>query len=332
MPEPLNARGRASRRGSLHGVRIAAALIAVLFLVAPIVAGARPPAPQAPVAAVANPPAPAAGPAEYAGTDTCIDCHGTYDRKMIESPHRSLFAKGDDEVRGCESCHGPSKAHAESDGEKPPFRNFRAKTRDEMRAVNKACLECHREEKLQTFENKGHGRSGRTSCLSCHSMHTPKFNQLLVARDPAACYQCHPGMRAQMNMPSHHPIREGKMTCTGCHNPHGSPSGAKAMLDRETVNETCNKCHQNLAGPWAFEHPPVAKNCTICHRPHGSVNVQLLTQPEVSLCLKCHNPEHGGFAARRDRNRSLQRQLAYQSCYNCHSKIHGSDNDHGFLN
>lgn len=97
-------------------------------------------------------------------------------------------------------------------------------------------------------------------CLSCHSMHKARVKQLLVASDPAACYACHPGTRAQMNMPSHHPIREGKMQCSGCHNPHGSSSGNRAMLQRETVNETCLKCHSNLAGPWTFEHVPVAKD------------------------------------------------------------------------
>lgn len=307
-------RSPASRRGTLLGTAIACLVVAL-------------------ATANTEAAAPASPAPEYAGTDTCVDCHSKYDRKMIESPHRSLFGEGDDaEVKGCESCHGPSKAHAESDGEKPPFRTFRATDRAGQRAVNKACLECHREEKLATFESKGHGRNGRTSCLSCHSMHKPKFDQLLSARDPAACYQCHPGLRAQMNMPSHHPIREGKMTCSGCHNPHGSPSGSKAMMQRETVNETCLKCHTNLAGPWAFEHVPVAKDCMICHRPHGSVNVQLLTQPSPTICVKCHNPQHVGFQDRLTRNNSLARGLAYQNCYNCHSQIHGSDNDHGFAN
>jgi predicted CXXCH cytochrome family protein len=46
---------------------------------------------------------------------------------------------------------------------------------------------------------------------------------------------------------SHMPIREGKMTCSSCHNPHGSYGDA--LLKTATVNDTCYKCHAEKRGP-----------------------------------------------------------------------------------
>ncbi len=270
----------------------------------------------------------AAAPGGFAGTAACADCHDQAG-SMQESAHRALFSDSRLQTRhkGCEACHGPAADHVDEGGASGPPVNFKTGSAD---AINKACQSCHRQEELASFSTGGHGRDGKTSCVTCHSVHSAKEDRLLKQAQPDGCYRCHPGTRASMNMPSHHPIREGKMTCTGCHNPHGSASGARHMLARETTNETCLKCHSNLAGPWVFEHAPAAKDCLTCHRAHGSVNIQLLKMPEPALCVKCHNPEHSGFAARTNRTRSLQRQLAYQNCSACHPQIHGSDQDHGF--
>lgn len=148
--------------------------------------------------------------------------------------------------------------------------------------------------------------------------------------EPYVCYNCHTKQKAQGNLPSHHPIKEGKMVCSDCHNPHGGPSG---MLKEESVNETCYKCHAEKAGPFAYDHPPVTEDCTICHKPHGSVNNNLLTQPGSILCLKCHpsphsrggslNPATTTFATFADR---------YGNCISCHPQIHGSDKHRRYMN
>ena len=39
------------------------------------------------------------------------------------------------------------------------------------------------------------------------------------------------------------PLREGKMTCTSCHNPHGSISNVKALKVGSSVAELCESCH-----------------------------------------------------------------------------------------
>jgi predicted CXXCH cytochrome family protein len=55
----------------------------------------------------------------------------------------------------------------------------------------------------------------------------PERQALVEARERAneRCLTCHQTQRAQMSLPYHHPLREGKMGCVDCHNPHGGPAG-----------------------------------------------------------------------------------------------------------
>ncbi len=134
--------------------------------------------------------------------------------------------------------------------------------------------------------------------------------------EPYVCFDCHKQQEVQSRMPSHHPIAEGKVKCTDCHNPHGGPNG---MLKQENVDETCRQCHAEKVGPFVFEHPAVTEECTNCHNPHGSVNNKLQLQNEPFLCMKCHTGTH---SPRGDIGRFAQR---YATCTNCHTQIHGSD-------
>jgi DmsE family decaheme c-type cytochrome len=126
------------------------------------------------------------------------------------------------------------------------------------------------------------------------------------------------------------------MDCTGCHNPHGGPNH---NLIAETPNETCYKCHSEKAGPFAFEHAPVADDCLNCHKPHGSQNDRLLKQPQPYLCLACHKWPHGVRPAAASGNIPQIGQGGNQNfpavsestlmlrsrCTDCHDEIHGSD-------
>ena len=46
---------------------------------------------------------------------------------------------------------------------------------------------------------------------------------------------------------SHMPLREGKMTCTSCHSPHGTVT--PALLKEPSLNDTCYRCHAEKRGP-----------------------------------------------------------------------------------
>ena len=136
--------------------------------------------------------------------------------------------------------------------------------------------------------------------------------------EPYLCYTCHKTQQVQSQMPSRHPIQEGKVKCGDCHNPHGGPEG---MLKAESINETCFRCHAEKLGPFTFDHAPVTEDCTTCHAPHGSGNNDLLTQSPTFLCLKCHVGHHAGTS----RENPATFAQYYVNCLDCHTQIHGSD-------
>ncbi len=154
------------------------------------------------------------------------------------------------------------------------------------------------------------------------------------------CLQCHQMRRAQLQRSSHMPFREGKVTCTSCHNPHGSPN--PAQLIQSTVNENCYSCHAERRGPFLWSHAPVAENCDSCHEPHGSFNPQLLKARVPRLCQECHNeaahgtssfayPQGNVVAGPSRTTAATGPAMGYpnktlnRGCANCHSKIHGTN-------
>ena len=269
----------------------------------------------------------------YIGSDACLDCHESADMHMDFNVHMRIesFEVQGREV-GCEGCHGPGKLHME-ESDPELIRSFAA----EEGYGEKVCMECHAtkntnwERGLSEWPISTHAVEG-VECQTCHPMHkamTPDPNK--------ACVECHPDTVAQMQLPSHHPVREGKMNCASCHNPH---NGREFMLKtRMRKADLCYKCHQAIEGPWVFEHAPVEEDCGICHAPHGSVANNLLVANEPTLCLQCHDFHfHAGYKSSDDdvvdvggfeRENPFGNQgmnIAFTTeCTGCHSHIHGSD-------
>jgi DmsE family decaheme c-type cytochrome len=167
------------------------------------------------------------------------------------------------------------------------------------------------------------------SCLDCHSIHK--------ASNPLdTCKDCHQQVYAQFQLPSHHPVPEGKMSCVSCHNPHAA---TEAQLNTKMrLNDLCYECHQGKEGPFIFEHAPVVEDCSLCHSPHGAVPNNLLTANEPTLCLQCHEFHfHAGLVSPAGPvdvgGTEYENPFGAQSmnvamttrCTQCHSQIHGSD-------
>ena len=305
-------------------------LIRFLLLFAAVVAlafatlGAAAPQPSAQSAKPEAAPAQAAAAPSFVGTDVCVACHGDQADHLAKTPHgKSAFAGLS--AQGCETCHGPGSAHAE-DPDNPALQP--RLDRLSPRQQSAVCQSCHSGHQQFFWKGSVHESRG-VSCLSCHSVHDFKSEkaQLKAANTTEACVSCHKDVRAEMWKNSHHPLREGKMTCADCHNPHGSPT--PKMIKAASVNDQCYTCHAEKRGPFLWEHAPVRESCVTCHAPHGSNHLKLQKTSVPYLCQQCHaNTRHPGTlydgTTVADAGRASNR-LFNRACLDCHSAIHGSN-------
>lgn len=250
--------------------------------------------------------------------EVCSGCHEESAKTYQPTEHARLFQhgpKGELQARDCESCHGPRSKHVE---------NPDASLALTAGQYSQACLQCHQEGPRMYWQSSPH-KMADVNCVSCHNvMKKQSDTALLVAAEPTSvCYDCHAEVQAQMLKTSHHPVRERKMDCASCHNPHGSVGAS--LLREATVNETCFQCHQEKRGPFLWEHPVVRDNCASCHEAHGSNNGDLLNAKGAFLCLQCHS--YGGHINVPRYNRVSNPYG--QGCVNCHMTQHGSNHPSG---
>jgi DmsE family decaheme c-type cytochrome len=287
-------------------------------------------------------PVPGQGGESYVGQQACLECHEDLGAAYPRSPHGRLADyQYPGPARGCEACHGPGAAHAES-GEPADIIRFDP-ARGEL--AGKSCLKCHQTGVTWNWSLSHHAESD-VSCLACHRIHgTPARPALLVAAEEELCFSCHFDQKAQFQLPSHHPLKEGFMACTSCHDPHGS--SLAGSLDGEPARRLCLNCHAQYDGPFIFEHSPVEEDCGICHSPHGAVANNLLRQNEPFICLQCHQPHfHAGLMAIEGpysptdavvedyppygelsgmSHPDGMKRVMLTRCTQCHQAIHGSD-------
>lgn len=266
-----------------------------------------------------------------AGVKTCECCHAEVITDLEKTPMGRLFLRhprNSEEKLVCETCHGPGKEHADTQGAE--FGNmirFAKGSPTPAEKRNEACLECHQRKNLLFWQGSAH-QMRDLNCSDCHSVHKGSKNQanrkLLVGTNAMqTCERCHKQQVAQQMRFSRHPLREGKMDCTSCHNPHGTPT--EDLLKANSTPDLCYSCHSQVRGPFLNEHPPVIEDCSNCHTSHGSTYPRLLKQPEIRLCRECHTNFHGlNLNGRRATPHVLGR-----ACSDCHVNIHGSNHPTG---
>ena len=262
--------------------------------------------------------------AQYAGKEECASCHEEEVNALAKTPHgqkgfemRSSLA--------CEQCHGPGRAHIDSGGDVTLIHNPGKLKPEESTAI---CLTCHENGMQVHWKGSVHQQRG-LACVTCHSVHHPKSDefQLKTTTVTETCNGCHMEVKAAIQRTSHHPIREGLMTCASCHNPHGTMT--PKMIQASSVNEQCYGCHTEKRGPFLWAHPPVQESCLNCHLPHGSNHEKLLVQNRPWLCQSCHlDTRHPGTLYDGTNVLTSNRELS-RSCSNCHFAIHGSNHPSG---
>jgi DmsE family decaheme c-type cytochrome len=199
--------------------------------------------------------------------------------------------------------------HAKGEDAYGKIIKFKGKNAEESNGV---CLSCHADHpELENWFSGSH-QAHDVRCVDCHRVHVDEATLRTRHEQNQACASCHHKQEAESNLPYHHPIREAKMSCADCHDPHGGT--AANNLRSANLNELCFQCHAEYQGPFTFQHAPVVESCTKCHTSHGSMQRNLLLVSEPTLCLQCHAGHHNGSGI-----------PLLNRCTNCHSAIHGTD-------
>jgi len=245
-------------------------------------------------------------PGAFVGSEICLDCHDSFRGHFVRSEFHA----------DCESCHGPAERHL-----------YSARAVDIAYPSSETCAACHRiaETTLLGWSNSDHARAG-VLCSDCHNTHNRELQHLRKTESPdeglmlhagaasRMCASCHPQITAQLELPAHHPILEGMLECTDCHSPHQSRD--RSLGARTAV---CTECHQDVAGPWIYEHAPATEDCGYCHTPHGSSVDFLLIASQPAACISCHTIPIAG---------AIHLPYAFSTaCTDCHNAVHGSDSD-----
>lgn len=255
----------------------------------------------------------------FAGTalanEKCSTCHTDVSAKHKSTVHGKLG-------KDCASCHGGGDAHMASPSKKNIIRFGKGA---DAKAANAQCQSCHGKNQKLMFWDTSYHKKNDVTCASCHTVHKTSKP---YAKQPEKCFECHKNVKSESNKFSHHPIVEGKVSCSDCHNPHGALG--HGAIKAENVNQLCYKCHAEKRGPYIWEHPPVEEDCMKCHGSHGTKAAKLLKEKQPQLCQQCHdaNQHPGtpyGAEASFKGNFGAGRGGLARGCTLCHSTIHGSN-------
>ena len=295
-------------------------------------AGASEPAKDAPPGVAPQTTEAEAHPSGYLGVEVCKGCHEEQYQKFSHTKMGRLFLlqpRNGGERLACEKCHGPGQKHVEAGGGKGVggMISFAKNDPTPIEQRNAMCLTCHTKGNRVFWKGSAHNARD-VACTNCHVVmedRSPR-SQLAMATEIETCGGCHLQKRASTMRTSHMPLREGKMTCSSCHNPHGTVT--PALLKEISLNDTCYRCHAEKRGPFLWTHAPVPESCANCHDPHGSNNDNMLRVAKPRLCQQCHiESRHPTNPYGRDN--SSQKFVMGRSCVSCHANIHGSNHPGG---
>lgn len=164
--------------------------------------------------------------------DECLFCHASYSQPL--------------QAIDCQRCHGPGRAHAESQG-RAPILNPKRLSRERQLEI---CMQCHLETTSSPLPNaiRRFDRDvfsyrpgeplGEYSLYFDHARGSGQEGKFEIAHAAyrlrqSACFQ------------------KSQMTCSSCHDPHSVRRGAEAA--------GCKQCH-------AAAHNP-GSSCIDCHMP-----------------------------------------------------------------
>jgi len=172
----------------------------------------------------------------YAGTASCVVCHKEQQKAYEAHAHAGVTGKwaeeGQEKGIGCESCHGPGKAHADLGAN--ALQDLK-KNKGDMKILwrnnnknDEFCMPCHRltdNDNIllagdylikygQEYSELSRSKKAqfKVTCGACHDPHLTVQNRVGIKRK---CLDCHKGKFAiEIKIPE-----MSKLTCEACHMP-----------------------------------------------------------------------------------------------------------------
>jgi predicted CXXCH cytochrome family protein len=227
----------------------------------------------------------------------CADCHTTSFEKHFDPSANTFNSQWKEPGAGCESCHGPGKAHIEkiSAGKKTGLSDWAV---PQENLSMEQCANCHsRRHRLQ--ENVNVQKPGQT--WQPEWLHAPLYHDDGQINDEVFVM----GSFMQSKM-----FRAG-VTCVQCHDPH------KGEV-RKQGNSLCASCHvpEQYDTPQHHLHRQEPLLCVNCHMP-GKTYMQVdfrrdhrfsVPRPDLSetigvpnACNQCHTEKDASWAAQKVR-------------------------------
>lgn len=140
--------------------------------------------------------------------ETCTSCHLQKRAAILRSSHMPIREGS----MTCTSCHNPHGSAGPSQ-----LAQF---------SVNENCYSCHAEKRSPMLWEHA---PVKESCVSCHDPHGSLHPNMLKARVPRLCQQCHDEAR--------HPTQ-----------PYGSAQAGEFFPGTRLFNHGCANCHPNVHG------------------------------------------------------------------------------------
>jgi hypothetical protein len=119
---------------------------------------------------------------QYVGSETCLACHEEEGKRFGKTPMGKAFSHPHSEAEklGCESCHGPGKAHSEAGTKETVAVRFTKDSTNSVEEKNNSCLSCHTKGRQMFWQGSPH-QSRAMACVDCHQGHPVKKETSLSA-------------------------------------------------------------------------------------------------------------------------------------------------------
>jgi len=203
-------------------------------------------------------------------TELCSYCHTQSERTVVHKPVTD---------KECDKCHDPHGS------------DYRLQLLGDPSGT--LCFPCHKPEEYGGIRYVDGRMEVVGDCSVCHESHSSWMPMLLPKEVQQLCLYCHEDLRSRLELigRSHAPVMDGR--CLDCHDAHTREHPGQL---REGPQKLCYLCHEHddirkLVETSPFVHGALTteESCNACHAGHGSVLPSLLSKPEKTLCLSCHN-------------------------------------------